>query len=89
MIEITWEIDGRRVPESQVGDALERSFYKQIAASMKSDLASVTCPEHGQHPQVVLEGKSGSELSFSIRGCCEKLIALATSKVSWPQGLSG
>ena len=81
MIDVHWEIDGRRVSPSQVGNALEQSIYKQLAESLKKELSSVRCPEHGQRPTVVFKGKRGKELSFEIKGCCEQLIDKATAAV--------
>ena len=81
MIDVYWEIDGRRVSPNQVGSALEQSIYKQLAESLKQELGSVRCPEHGERPTIIFEGKRGKELSFTIKGCCEQLVEMATNTV--------
>jgi hypothetical protein len=55
-----------------VKDAME-ALKEQISDKLKR----VQCPDHYQHPKVIISG-SISNPKFEIKGCCQKLIDEAT-----------
>jgi len=81
MIDVTFEIGGKKVSPNRVGDELEKAIFKQVTENIKKALSSVRCPEHGEHPNVVVKGRSMDKLNFEVHGCCQNLIDLATSKL--------
>ena len=81
MIDITFEIGGKKVSPNRVGDELEKAIFKQVTENIKKALSSVRCPEHGEYPKVIVKGRSMDKLNFDIHGCCQNLIDLATSKL--------
>jgi hypothetical protein len=47
MIDVSFEIGGRKVNPNQIGDALEKAILQEGADSVKKSLSSVLCSEHG------------------------------------------
>lgn len=81
MVNISFEVGGRKVSSDQFGDALEKEALKQITDSIKKKLSSVRCKEHGERPSVKIKGKGLSDLKFEVCGCCQDLIDQATKKL--------
>ena len=81
MIDIKFEINGKRVDPSRVGDAFEKAILQQAIDHVKKALQSVRCKEHGKQPKVVVKGRSLDKLSFEISGCCQLLIDEATARL--------
>ena len=81
MIDITFEIGGRKVNPNRTGDELEKAILSEVAANVKKALSSVTCPEHGQRPKVIVKGKDINNLSWEVEGCCQKLVDDAVKKL--------
>jgi hypothetical protein len=80
MIDITFEINGRKVNPKNVGDALEAAVISQVADSIKKTVGSSRCNEHGQRPKIKVKGKNLDNLSFEVSGCCEALIGEVSAK---------
>lgn len=81
MIDIHFEIDGKRVSPNKIGDALEKSILQEITNQIKASLQAVRCEEHGQYPKVTIKGRNLDNLSFEISGCCDSLVSKASSKL--------
>jgi hypothetical protein len=81
MVDVTFEIGGRKVSPNRVADELEKALLSEVAANVKKALGSVTCPEHGQRPKVVVKGRDIKNLSWEVKGCCQKLIDSAMKKL--------
>jgi hypothetical protein len=79
--DISFEINGRKVSPSSVGDALEKAVLQGVSDSIKQSVGSLRCPEHGSAPKIVAKGKSVDNLSFQVSGCCQKLIDKVQSKL--------
>lgn len=77
MIEVSFEIGGRKVSPSQISDALEKAVFKQVAENIKKSLCSVKCSIHGQQPKVTVKGHDLKHLEFLVHGCCDSLIEQA------------
>lgn len=82
MLDVTFEVGGRRVRPNQMGDALEKVLLEQISASVANSLRNVRCRVHGGRPRVRCKGRTASQLSFEIHGCCDDLVSEATRKLS-------
>lgn len=54
-------------------DAVTRSIVKAIKDQISNKLVNIECPDHHQHPEVVISG-SATDPQFNIQGCCQKLI---------------
>ncbi len=82
MVNIAFEINGRKVKPNNFGSALENALLDEIGDSIKKSLQSVLCPSHHQRPKVLVIGRTLDNLSISLSGCCDELIQKATKKLS-------
>ena len=81
MIDITFEIGGRKVSPDRFGDELEKAILSEVADNVKKALSSVMCPKHGQRPRVKVKGRNVNNLSWEVEGCCQELIDMAMNKL--------
>ena len=81
MIDIRFEIGGRKVSPDRVGSEMEKAILKEVTEKIRKALTSVTCAEYGQRPRVTLKGRTVDALSFHIEGCCQALIEEAQKKL--------
>lgn len=81
MIEVSFEINGRRVNPQNARNELEKAIYKQVEESIKKRVGTARCPEHGTAPKIVCKGHSLDSLSFEVSGCCDKLIDAVKAKL--------
>ena len=81
MIDITFEIGGRRVSPDQIGDALRKVALEAVVEGIQKALGSVRCQEHDQSPTVKVKGSTMDDLSFEVGGCCQSLIDAVQEKL--------
>lgn len=81
MIDISFEIGGRRVSPNNIGNSLERAILDGIQKQIFNQLRAVTCPEHQQKPKVRVKGRSLEALHFEIEGCCSSAVENATRRL--------
>jgi len=81
MIEISFEINGKKVNPNNIADALEGAMFQQIGETVKKAVGYIRCSEHNQTPKILLKGKSLDSLSFEISGCCDALVKRVTEKL--------
>ena len=81
MIDISFEINGRKVSPGSIGGALEKAILQGVSDSIKQSVGSVRCPEHGSAPKIVAKGRSVDNLSLHVSGCCQKLIDKVQAKL--------
>ena len=74
MIDISFEINGKKVSPRNVGDALESAMLQSIQDSISKAVGSAHCPEHGQKPKIKAKGRNLDLLKFEVSGCCDNLI---------------
>ena len=74
MIEVKFIIGGREVSSNGLQDALESEALKIVKENLLRKLGSISCPDHHRSPRVIVSGSSLHELSFSVEGCCQKLV---------------
>ncbi|TRZ76381.1 MAG: hypothetical protein D4R93_03385 [Deltaproteobacteria bacterium] len=82
MFELTFEVNGKRVDPSHIGDVIEKAMLQKVTDHITQRVGSVTCPEHGSSARITAKGSSISDLSFTVSGCCQKLIDAVQSKLS-------
>ena len=82
MIDVSFEIGGRKVRPNQMADALEEAVLANLSESISKSLRSVHCAEHGERPKVKCKGRKLDNLTFEISGCCENLIEQAKNRLS-------
>jgi len=78
---ISFEINGRKVSPNNMKDALEASILENASAQIKQKVGSIRCSEHQQSPKIVGKGRSLNNLSFEVSGCCEDLMTKVKAKL--------
>lgn len=81
MIEISFEINGKKVNPNNLKDALQAAALSSVADSVKKSIGSLRCLEHGQSPKIKVKGKDLANLSFEVSGCCDYLIGKVEKKL--------
>ena len=81
MIEVTFEINGKRIDPNNLQDALERAVLQSVQEFVRTRLRAIRCPEHGEAPRVICKGRSIDDLSFEVTGCCQSLIDAVIDKL--------
>jgi len=74
MIDISFEINGRKVSPRNVRNALESAMLQSIQDSISKAVGSARCSEHGQKPKINVQGRNLDSLKFEVSGCCDNLI---------------
>src|ERR1039458_10748410 len=60
----------------------DRTCVERFKQATEEKLRDVRCPEHRQAPRLRFQGTSLRDISISISGCCQKVMALANSRIS-------
>ena len=81
MIDIPFEINGRKVTPRNMGNALESSLLQSVQDSITKSVGAARCPVHGQRPKIKVEGRKLDSLSFEVSGCCDQLIEKVKKKL--------
>lgn len=82
MIDIQFEINGRKVDPRRVAYELERALLSEVVDSIQSDIRGVRCPTHHREPEVVCRGRSIDRLRIEVSGCCDDLVERAVARLS-------
>jgi len=81
MIDISFELNGKKVNPNNIGNALESAVLESVSDSIKKSVGSLRCNEHNQQAKILVKGKALDNLSFKISGCCDDFINKVSSKV--------
>jgi len=81
MIDIKFEIGGKKVSPNKFGDALEAAVLSQITEHLKKSVGSIRCKEHNQSPTLKVKGRNIDNLSYEVHGCCDALIEQVSEKL--------
>ncbi len=74
MLEISFEINGKKVHQNKISEELERSIVKNIVEQLSKKVGYVVCPEHGNYAKITASGDSISHLDLRVSGCCQKIV---------------
>ena len=66
MMDISFELNGRKVSPRNMGDALESAMLQSIQESITKSVGTARCPTHGQRPKIKVKGRKLD--SLSLRG---------------------
>ena len=80
MLNVSFEINGRKVNPKDITNVLEAAVLEQFAASIKKSVGSMRCSNHDQAPTVLVQGNSLKDLSIKISGCCEEFVEEVKSR---------
>lgn len=81
MIDISVEINGRKVDPRNMKNVLEGAIIASVVDSIKKSVQGIRCPEHGTSPTLKVKGRNLDNLNIEVTGCCEKLKELTTKKL--------
>ena len=68
MIDIQFEVNGKKVRPSQIKNELERALLDGVRNEVARKLRGVHDPETGERPKVTVKGRSLDDLSFEVSG---------------------
>lgn len=68
MIEVSFEINGRKVQPNKIADALERAMFETIRDDLARKVGNIRDPETGARPKLRVVGRSLKDLSINIEG---------------------
>lgn len=77
MVDISYEVDGRKVTEEEFADDLQAAMFEQAAEHVADVLRDCKCPTHGEHPSVTIQAAGDESFELKITGCCEELEKIA------------
>lgn len=81
MLNVSFEINGRKVNPKNLSNVLEAAVLEELAVSIKKSVGAMRCPAHKQVPTVLIQGNSLKDLSIKVSGCCESLVEEARSRI--------
>ena len=55
---------------------------ERFKQATREKLRGVRCPDHRQPPRLHFSGASLGEITITMSGCCEKLMALANARIA-------
>jgi hypothetical protein len=61
--------------------AIEKAAMESLKKQISEKLKTVQCPDHHQHPEVIITG-TFKKPEFRVKGCCQKLIDEATKALT-------
>lgn len=71
MLNVYWEVDGRRVTAEQIEDEMMAALLEDITEQARDAVGEMTCPEHGTTPELTVKYKEDSTVDFECNCCCE------------------
>jgi hypothetical protein len=80
MIDISFEINGRKINPNRIGDALERAALKSVKEQIVKKIGSIRDPKTGERPKIKIVGRNLDNLSFEVSGS-QELVDLVKKKM--------
>ncbi len=74
MLDLSIEINGKKVGPNSIEDAIEAEVLKEIQDSVKKTASSIRCSKQGKGAKIIVKGRSVDDLSLKVSGCCEELV---------------
>jgi hypothetical protein len=88
MLDIHFEVGGRRVNASDLGQELEDMVFTAIADSLHTQLSGVRDPDTGEFPVIAVRGRDLSNLSFEVSGS-EQVVNLVKQRLGIDEEVAG
>lgn len=88
MIDIRFEIGGRRVRTEEIGSAIDAMVFEAIVEDLRQTLDGIRDPETGEFPTVVVRGSTLEDCSISVEGS-EAVVALAKERMDSSYDIDG
>ncbi|TAH51300.1 MAG: DUF4145 domain-containing protein [Chloroflexota bacterium] len=81
MIQVTFEINGKKVDPDDIAEGIQRSVLVKIQDLLEEDLGELTCPEHGAAPSILCKGDNLDDLNVQVWACCKNFADRAASEI--------
>lgn len=81
-IHFAFLINGKEINPANAENPEQQDMIERIMESISSRMEGITCPVHKDAPRFLCSGESLDDLTIHIHGCCEKLVDLATRRMS-------
>lgn len=62
-------------------EEMDEADKEKVAEYVQNRVGGLRCPDHHQVPTVVVAGTRLDNISFSVNGCCNKIIQLVKEKL--------
>ncbi len=82
MLDISFELNGRKVSPNNISDALEAAMLTSVKESITQSVGSIRCTEHGERPKIKAKGRNIDSLSLEVTGCCDAFIEQVKKKIA-------
>lgn len=82
MIDISFELNARKVSPNNIGNSLESAMLNSVKDSISKSVGSIRCAEHGERPKIKAKGRSLDSMSLEVTGCCDALIDQVKKKLA-------
>ena len=76
MIDVSFEINGRKVRPERIASEMEKALLKSIKKDLTEKLRKVRDPKSGERPRITIRGRSIDNLEIEVQGS-EQVIELA------------
>ena len=83
MVRVTFVLDGQEtIVKDGTGPrpprAVDRVMLLAASRHIQRRLGDLQCERHGESPHVIASGPSPDRLEFSVKGCCDPFVEMAT-----------
>lgn len=68
MLDVSFEINGRKVCPNQVVSSLERAILESVKKEILQKVGQIRNPKTGERPRIRVNGRSLDKLSFKVSG---------------------
>lgn len=68
MIDISFEINGRKVNPNQMSNVLEKAVVQELKDKLSREIDSIRDPKTGQRPRLKVKGHNLNHLSIEVEG---------------------
>jgi hypothetical protein len=77
-------VPAQAVPTSNPDAVCETERVAAFKRKTEAKMSGVVCPVHGHPAKIFFHGATLREMNLSMRGCCERLIAIANKAIGAP-----
>lgn len=68
MLDISFEINGRKVNPNQISNVLEKAVVQQLQDKLKREIGTIRDFETGERPRLKVKGNNINNLSIEVEG---------------------
>jgi hypothetical protein len=74
-LEMMWQAGGEESTE------MDEATRKKVERYVTKRVGGMRCPDHDKPPTVICRGTRLDNLSFEVKGCCNKIIYMVKTKL--------